>query len=597
MSRQLPRGCKMKFRMTILLAVSILIAGALVYVGNTTPAGAEAHSVKGSAGTVASAELAELQWQTVVNNSFTIPGGTKVFSSYSQPSVNTDGVVVFRGRSTGGKRETGIFLRKAATGKVLDVATLATEVPYPNNLNAKFLEFSAIPRIAENVENVAFLGLHKPVYRFTLPDGSETRAGTAGIYARLNSELVITGASKLAIAPDFGYYGVPGYKALPFDIFPGAPAITDDGVIVFKGNYQVDGVGKTGIFFRRLLDTPGGGPEFHGMVANTDMEIPGMPPSAKYQQLTFSSTAPPSVSGHELVFLGLDNEDSPGAGGIYHAFIKDGAPLNEVVMIGKPLPNIDVSVPPLTRIGEGLSFDGRHVAFWGAWGNETRTLRLYCPEDGNPEILAYCNGVDPESQYDEDSDRWYQERQIPINQGIFLYSFAEDKVYLVAENQAGFADFLFWVYSGKVPGEGPDIDAEPPRWRSSAFVAVSGGNVVFKARSGFLAKDNTYVDPMDGLYLKDSLSGKPMEVVAELGMDGAMFDAALTPGTMPVTGLGIERDGFRGRKLAITLTMANEEAGWGGIYLTTVGGGPTLLPAVKAAAPVRDKGTQMDRRH
>jgi len=39
---------------------------------------------------------------------------------------------------------------------------------------------------------------------------------------------------------------------------------------------------------------------------------------------------------------------------------------------------------------------------------------------------------------------------------------------------------------------------------------------------------------------------------------------------LPVTEMGIERDGFRGSALAVNVSMGTEEAGWAGIYLTTV---------------------------
>ena len=42
-------------------------------------------------------------------------------------------------------------------------------------------------------------------------------------------------------------------------------------------------------------------------------------------------------------------------------------------------------------LGEGGAFDGRYVGFWGAWGTETRTVRLYCPTEGNKDRIAYCN--------------------------------------------------------------------------------------------------------------------------------------------------------------------------------------------------------------
>lgn len=540
------------------------------------------------------ANLAEIQWQTVVNNSYLMPNGKTNFSSYSQPSINSHGMVVFRARSTGGQRDTGIYMRKGMGGKLVHVADINTLVPYPNNLNAEFLEFSAIARIAPNTDSLAFIGLHKPVYRYTLPDGSETRAGTAGIYALLDSDLLITGASKLGNAPDFEYFAVPGTKDVPFDIYPGAPALTDDGIIVFKGNYQLNGEGKTGIFYRRLYNTPAGGPEPVEMIANSDMDIPGMPPS--FRGVTFDSTAPPSVYGNRLMFLGLDNEDDPHFGGIFTAFIKGGADLEEVIGIGDVPPGLEGNVGGLTRIGEGLSYDGRFLGFWGAWGKESKRIRLYCPTDGNPDIIEYCNGVDPLSLWDEYAERWYQDREVPVNQGIFLYDTFMNRAYLASRTSEDFADFLFWVYSGKVPGPGggSDTDAEPPRWRSSAFVAVSNGLVVFKARNGYLDKGGAYFNPIDGLYLADPMNPKPLEALAVMGMDGAQFDAQLTPGSMPVTGVGIEREGFRGDRLAITLTMANEEAGWGGIYVATLRGNQpaklvseekekVLLPSLKKA--------------
>ena len=549
----------------------ILISSAALLITYNRSSSARVWSGEADRPLAGKTNLAELQWQTVVNNSFTIPDGTTNFSSYSQPAVNSQGMIVFRARSTGGHRETGIFVRKGMSGKVIGIADLNTLVPYPNNLNAKFLEFSAIPRIAANSDHTAFVGLHKPAYRFTLPDGSETRAGTAGIYMQIENGLLVTGASKLGMAPDFEYFAVPGTKRTPFDIFPGAPAVTDDGTIVFKGNYQIDGVGKTGIFYRSLLNSPGGGTEPIDMIANTDMAIPG-PPSMRYKEVKFGSTAPPSVFGDKVVFLGLDNEDDPHFGGIFISEIKSEAPLTKLVSIGEEPPNMDFKMPPLTRIGEGLSFDGRFIAFWAAWGEETKTIRLFCPTDANPDIQVYCAGVDPLSRYDDDYDRWYQDKEVPVNQGIFFYDLITKKTFLASKTPADFADFIFWGYSGRVPGSGAETDAEPPRWRSATFLTISEGELVFKARTGYLGKHNEYFDPIDGLYLANPLAGKPLEAVAVMGMDGALFDQHLTPGTMPVTGVGVEREGFRGNKLVITLAMANEEEGWGGVYITTVRG-------------------------
>ena len=41
-----------------------------------------------------------------------------------------------------------------------------------------------------------------------------------------------------------------------FDVFPGAPAVTGETTIVFKGNFTVGDVGKTGVFYRDLAPEP-----------------------------------------------------------------------------------------------------------------------------------------------------------------------------------------------------------------------------------------------------------------------------------------------------------------------------------------------------
>jgi hypothetical protein len=57
-------------------------------------------------------------------------------------------------------------------------------------------------------------------------------------------------------------------------------------------------------------------------------------------------------------------------------------------------------------------------------------------------------------------------------------------------------------------------------------------------------------------------------------MDGSLIDPAavdpLTFAPLPVTAMGIERDGFRGKGIAVTVSMATEAAGWAGVYLTLV---------------------------
>lgn len=523
--------------------------------------------------------LAPIHWSTIVNNSFTMPNSERVFSSYGQPSINSIGTIAFRARSTGsGQRQTGIYYRQYPKGKIFEVADLTTFVPYPNNLETQFQEFSAIPRIAANTNYIATRGNHKPMYTYLLPDGSETRVGTTGIYVQYNGGLLFTGTAKIGMAPGFSYHAVPGTDpAVAFDVYPGAPAISDNGSIAFKGNFTINNVGKTGIFYRDLVGTPGGGKESIVMIAGSDTDIPNAPPS--FRAMTFGSTAPPSIYGDEVVFTGLDNEDNPNYGGIYLAPLAQAPKLRTLVGIGEPVPG--VKMPELTRIGEGLSFDGRYVAFWGAWGNETKTVRLYCPVDGNVDIIAYCEGVDPNSVFDPKTGRWYQDKQVMRNQGIFLYDIYARHGYLISDTNSDFNDFTFWGYSGRPPGVGSDQVAEgeeePPRWRSTAFLAASDGMVVFKARTGVQNEVGEYINPIDGIYMRDGVSQTPITVLVETGMNSDVLDPSIPGGVLPIVGVGIERDGFRGNKLAITASMADAENGWGGIYFANIERGPTVL--------------------
>ena len=522
--------------------------------------------------------LVPLQWQTIVNNSFTMPNSDRVFSSYGQPSINSNGTVAFRARSTGsGQRQTGIYFRQYPKGKIFEVADLTTFVPYPNNLETQFQEFSAIPRIAANADYIATRGNHKPMYSYLLPDGSETRVGTTGIYVQYNGGLLFTGTAKIGMAPGFNYHAVPGTDpAVAFDVYPGSPAISDNGNIAFKGNFTINNIGKTGIFYRELLNTPNGGKESIEMIASSDTDIPNAPPS--FRALTFGSTAPPSIYNDEVVFTGLDNEDNPNFGGIYLAPLAPTPKLRTLVGIGEPVPGI--KMPGLTRLGEGLSFDGRYVAFWGAWGYETKTVRLYCPADGNVDIIAYCEGVDPNSVFDPETGKWYQDKQVMLNQGIFVYDIYAGHGYLISDTNNDFNDFTFWGYSGRPPGvgsEATDDEEEPPRWRSTAFIAASDGVVVFKARTGTQNPNGEYINPIDGIYMRDGTMQTPITVLVEVGMESSVLDPSIPGGVLPIVGVGIERDGFRGNKLAITANMADAENGWGGIYIANIERGPTIL--------------------
>lgn len=529
-------------------------------------------------------------WQVVVNNGVTVPGDTRTFNSFNQPSVNIDRLVVFRGRSKGGKGTGepahGVFTRDMAHGTPLvTLFDRTTKVPNPNNLGAMFIEPPSIPRIDMRSNTVASRGIHQPTWQYLLPDGTDTRVGTTGIYTNPFGGL-IAGASNAGNAPDLGFFGVPGHPGVKFDMFPGAPAVTNGATLVFKGNFTLPDpndstktISKTGVYFRNLRNEaiplsngeslPGsGGTRPVVRIADTDTLIPGT-------KVPFGSTAPPSAAGYLAVFAGFDNEANPTKGGIYLApILWANPPIVPLVKIGGQVPGEAKGVV-FNRLGEGVSFDGRFVAFWGAWGTETRTLVLQCPTDGNKALLDYCRTTYPDGFT----------TSVPVHQGIFVHDILLGTTRIVAKTPTDYDDFVYWNFSGLVPGTGEsDETGEPARWRSASFVAVSGlvdgslldrnFHVAFKARKGAVV-DGAYQSPVDGLYLrKGPGADQPFATLVESGMDGSLIDPAavdpLTYAPLPVTAMGLERDGFRGKGLAVTVSMATEAAGWAGVYLTLV---------------------------
>lgn len=535
------------------------------------------------------------EWQTVVNNGDTVPPAhVKKYNSYNQPSVNRNGLVVFRARSKGGPqgRESGIYTRqmRRVPGGVADpigmIANLETPVPEPNNTQATFIEFPSIPRIAAGSNALVTRGNHRPVWT---PETGDERVGTTGVYVKLDGNdaegPLLTGASKLGAVPGFSYVAVPGAAGRTFfDVFPGSPAITEDGTAAFKGNYTEDGIAKTGVYYRALArpeETYAQSPV--RLIANSDTEIPYLPPGIKKRFGSFDSASPPSAAGSAFdraygsaVFVGLDDEDDPSYGGIYEAQLdpsKEAAkasPLTLLVGLGTRVPGI--TGPEFTRLGEGLSWDGRYLAFWGAWGRATKTVRLYCPTEGNKLRQAFCRSAASGSTYDPATDRWYQERQVPANQGIFVHDAVTGQNRMVASTAHDFDDFVFWNFSGRLEGMEEGDDGELARWRSAVFVAVSDGSVAFKARTGAIDRvTHVYVLPVDGIYLQRGAQS-PLVIVVDTTMDGKTLDEGAAG--LPITELGLERDGFRGSKLVITARMGAEEGGegasWAGIYLTDV---------------------------
>jgi hypothetical protein len=553
------------------------------------------------------------QWTTVVNNNDPIPGATggRTFNSYNQPSVNRDALVVFRARSRGGQgqgqgqRARGIYQRDMSgrANPILRVLDQTTAVPQPNNLGTTFTETPAFPRIGIDSGTIATRGNHQPAWRY-VPEGEteSTRAGTTGIYSNPFGDL-ITAASKLGGVSEFSFFGVPEFPGTPFEVFPGAPAVAGPATIAFKGNYTTPaGAARTGVYYRTLQQqpigdgelAPAGGDSPVVLVANSDSTlIPGT-------STVFGSTSPPSAGAGSMVFAGFDNEENPTLGGLYRAPLQPMPELTTLVSIGDPVPDGTPS-ETFNHLGEGTAFDGRFVGFWGAWGEAARTVRLYCPTEGNRDRIAYCNQAlecadsgeiigDPGSICDDTSDpfygeRCYQERSVPSNQGIFIHDTRTGKNFRVADTGGDLDDFLFWNYSGKTPcvgggdhgEEGGEDDGEPARWRSSAFVAVSGRGAAvwsaFKARTGELSPDNAWIDPVDGLYLSRHPGAANRETLLDTTMAGTVLDPQSAEGAA-ISELGIERDGFRGPWLVINAAMAGadgeEDEGMAGIYITRV---------------------------
>ena len=539
-----------------------------------------------------------VDWATVVNNNDLIPPlYVRNFNSYNQPSVNARGIVVMRARSRGGPplgpATHGIYTRDMSSrdSPIVRILDRTSPVPKPNNLGTTFVETPSFPRIDIDSDTIATRGNHQPVHRYWLDDGTETRAGTTGIYTNPFGELV-TGHAKLGNVPGMGHFRVPEFNGAHFEVFPGAPAVTESDTIVFKGNFTALGSERTGVYYRKIGPGEMGGDALSILIANSvDTLIPGT-------STVFGSTAPPSAARGKAVFTGFDNEWAPTLGGIYAANLEFQPQLSTLASIGQRVPDLS-AVAHFNDFGEALAFDGRFVGFWAAWGEESRTVRLYCPQEGNKDRIAYCNQElvcrnsgetrgDPNSICDDSEDplygtSCYTERRVPVNQGIFVHDLKKGRTRLVALTSDSSEDFLFWNYAGKTPcsgkghaPEGDHEDGESVRWRSSAFVAVSGRGasyrIVFKSRSqgGDTAELGA---PVDALHVVKGPGKQRRNVVLDTTMDGQSIDPQAPRGSRIVE-LGLEREGFRGKWLAISAKMgvegAEEEDDMAGVYITRI---------------------------
>ncbi len=487
----------------------------------------------------------------------------------------------------------------APEGPIVEVAVARqTPVPEPNNLGAPFNEFPAFPRTDANTDTLAFRGQSEPVLEYqvgidtttTPPEAITTRGGTSGVYTSPTGPLV-TGASLLGNVsnvpyssnPDLSRFQVPtSAGAAPgtkFDQFPGAPS-PDGNLVAFKGNFSVDDpssqdptvtIGKTGIFYR---DASGYSPVQH--IASSGMDIPPEAQPGGQGTAVFGSTAPPSAADGYVVLTGLDVEEAPTAGGIFLAPLALDSTLTTLVGFNTVVPGLSHTAT-FNRFGEALSFDDGHVGFWGAWGTDTREVTVWCSADGETSRQAACmdggtlrDGGNPDNPAD-----YFYTQEVPEDQGIFLADIAsllDDNagndnlvIRMIAQTGVGgFDDFLFWNFSG-APEEtaggdhrdgGDEGDSrEPPRWRSTSFVAVDGENVVFMAQK----------DGKKGLY---GMLGGILDVILDSTMPGGYVDGAATG--LPIIGIGVERDGFRNDRLAITASFADDENSWAGIYVTSI---------------------------
>lgn len=528
-------------------------------------------------------------WQTVVNNGDLVPNTAKNFNSYNQPSINDAGLVVFRARSSGQGGQgpaTGIFTRDMASpgNPINPVAVRGGVVPAPNNVTnpgpATFNEFPSFPRIDANSGTVAFRGQSTPSWITFAADGTTeiTRSGTSGLYATPGAGTPVGGPLITGIRNTeptaFAQYLVPG-DGVKFDQFPGAPSPTGN-IVTFKGNWtDSNGTAQTGVYLRDMVANGGTSPVVK--IAERGDAIPSnaIPTTGYTGSGKFGSTSPPSAAGGKMVFTGLDVEEAPKAGGIFMAPLTANATLTTVVGFQTVVPKNGTNT--LSAIGEGLSFDGRYVGFWGGWGTETFARQVQCATDGNAIVRQACLDQD-KSGTAKDGIYTFD---VLKNQGIFLADTQLNKLFLVAQTGALYDDFLFWNFSGNAGQGGSDDseDLEGARWRSSAFMAIDGNDVVFKAAQGYVDGLEGKTGGTSGLFgaldVSDAFSDIDLFTILKTGMNGGLVDA--NAANMDITALGIERDGFRNGRLAIAASFEGidpadptKTVGWAGLYVTSV---------------------------
>lgn len=550
---------------TASVAAAVTTGKISLSVANPSPAGGTSNTFD-----VNVRDMADLTWQTIANGSTAMPGTktTTLFNLFGPVSINAAGLAAFNGQSavtTSDSEETtstkGLYTVDLATGTVSRIADTSTLVPDPNTITygltlAKFGGFPSFARIDQNSSVVGFVGTHPPVLQL-LNDG---RVGSSGLYA--NPSTVLDTGVGLFTQDPYTYFQIPDLPATAFGAFPNAPAIVGGNTIVFKGDYLSGTTVATGVYYRDLVADSGESPVTLLASVNST-QIPE-------KTLKFGYFGAPSAVGTTAVFVGYDQKDAPTAGGIYSASISSAPALNPLVTIGTLVPG-ETETDTFTRFGEALSFDGRYVGFWGAWGTDISKIHVTCSEQ-DAAVQAYCLTVFPDG-YDA---------QVPVHQGMFVYDITSSTLTTVAKAGTDFTDFTYWPFVGTLPEEGAPTDVgssggggdetevevplEPPAFVLSTSIVVAGQSstayqVAFKAKTG----------SVDGIYITSGPETALILTALDTTMIGTTVDGA-SNATSTIKKLDLEREGLRGTRLAIGASMHDSATSTdaAGLYTTTI---------------------------
>lgn len=558
-----------KTELRVTVPSSTLVAAATegkltLSVTNPSPAGGVSNPID-----VTVFNKANLAWQTVANGKSTLPGTTTPFATFGPASINTSGMAVFKGVSvlatSQGSGETsattGLYTADLSNGgKLAKVADIATLVPDPNKLTygqtlAKFGGFPSFPKIDAFSSFVGFNATHPPV--ISLPNSG--KAGSAGIYSNPGGTLK-TGVGLFVqdTTTTYPYFANPDTGAA-FGAFPASPSVVKGNTLVFKADYLNGTAVVNGIYYRDLMAESG--QSLVQRVASVATSIPNMTTTTR-----FGYFGAPAAVSNTAVFVGYNKKDAPTAGGIYSALLGSEDPLlTPLVTIGMPVPG-GAETDSFTLFGDAVSYDGRFVGFWGAWGSDTTNLHVTCSE---PEeaMQAFCLTNFPNG-YDA---------KVPAHQGMFVYDTQSSTLTAVAQTGTGFTDFTYWPFVGTLPEEGAptstgggetetEVPLEPPAFVLSPSIVVANPSgdayqVVFKAKSGSL----------NGIYMTTGPDSSPITTVLDTTMLGNAVDGS-SNSTSNINRLTLEREGMRGSWLVIGATLhdnaANTDAS--GIYATSV---------------------------